>query len=79
MKDLYWIIHDKSDYEQIRITTNTFRDVEYLHIRNYYMDFDESWCPGKGIAIPISISNIQRILEALKEIISEKEYNDIIT
>ena len=26
--------------EQIRLTINTFREVEYLHLRKYYLDFD---------------------------------------
>ena len=25
--------------EQIRLTINTFRGIEYLHLRKYYLDF----------------------------------------
>ena len=40
------IVHyDEEKQVQIRVTVNTFREVEYLHVRKYYMDFDEEWKP----------------------------------
>ena len=38
------IVHyDEEKQVQIRVTVNTFRETEYLHVRKYYMDFDEEW------------------------------------
>ena len=40
------VIHyDEVKQEQVRVTVNTFRGVEYLHVRKYYMDFTEEWKP----------------------------------
>lgn len=33
--------------EQIKLTINTFRDIEYLHLRKYYLDFDGDFKPSK--------------------------------
>ena len=44
--------------EQIRLTINTFRDVEYLHLRKYYLDFDGDFKPSKdGVAMKLNFSN----------------------
>ena len=38
------VIHyDEVKEIQIRLTINTFRGVEYMHLRKYYMDFEEEW------------------------------------
>ena len=37
------IIHyDEAKEIQVRLTISTFRGVEYLGVRKYYLDFDES-------------------------------------
>ena len=39
-------IHYDTDKEvQIRLTVSTFRGVEYLSLRKYYLDFFEEWKP----------------------------------
>ena len=36
------VIHyDEAKEVQVRLTINSFRGIEYLHVRKYYMDFDE--------------------------------------
>ena len=41
------VIHyDEEKQTQIRVVVSTFRDTEYLHVRRYYMDFDEQWKPS---------------------------------
>ena len=49
------IIHyDEQKETQIRVVVSTFRGIEYLHLRRYYLDFDEEWKPSpEGIAMPI--------------------------
>ena len=36
------IHYDEEKQTQIRVTVNTFRGIEYLHVRKYYMDFELS-------------------------------------
>ena len=50
------IVHETEDgLEQVRLTVNTFREVEYIHLRKYYLDFNEEWKPSsKGIAMPLN-------------------------
>ena len=74
------IIHEKEDgLEQIRLTVNTFRQVEYLHIRKYYLDFNEEWKPSKdGISKPLNLTNSYEMFAALVEILSLAESKDMI-
>ena len=38
------VIHyDEEKQTQVRVTVNTFRSVEYLSVRKYYMDFNEEF------------------------------------
>lgn len=68
---------DKS--EKIYVMINTFRNVEYLHIRKYYQDFDESWKPSKdGIAIPLDFDNSRELFESLVEILSISEVKGVL-
>ena len=65
--------------EQIRLTINTFREVEYLHLRKYYLDFDGDFKPSKdGVAMKLNFSNSRGLFEGLVEIISLAEAKDIL-
>ena len=65
--------------EQVRLTINTFREVEYIHLRKYYLDFNEEWQPSsKGIAMPLNLSNSYELFAALVEILSLAESKDTI-
>ena len=48
------VIHyDEVKETQVRLTISTFRGIEYLSVRKYYLDFDEEWKPTKdGISMP---------------------------
>ena len=74
------VIHyDEEKQEQIRLTVNTFRGIEYLHLRKYYMDFEEEWQPTpKGVALPLDFNNSRELFRALTEIISLAESRQII-
>ena len=76
----YTIIHENEDgLEQVRLTINTFREVEYIHLRKYYLDFNEEWQPSsKGIAMPLNLSNSYELFAALVEILSLAESKDTI-
>lgn len=74
------IVSESEDgFEQIRVTVNEFRDIQYLHIRKYYMDFDEEWLPTpQGIAIPVTLTNISSLFRALTKILADSEVLDTV-
>tara|TARA_B100002051_G_C16644147_1_gene590277 strand:- start:817 stop:1128 length:312 start_codon:yes stop_codon:yes gene_type:complete len=73
------IHYDEEKQTQIRVTVNTFRGIEYLHVRKYYMDFEEEWKPTpEGIAMPVDFNNARELFRALVEILSLAESREII-
>lgn len=71
--------HDEEKHLQVRLTVSTFRGVEYLHLRKYYMNFDEEWCPTPdGIAFPLDMNNTRELFAGLVEIISLAESKEIL-
>ena len=74
------VIHYDRDKEiQIRLSVNTFRGVEYLHFRKYYLSFEEDWMPSnEGIAMPLDMNNTRELFAALTEILSLAESKDIL-
>lgn len=74
------IIHyDEEKQVQVRLTISDFRDVEYLHVRKYYMDFTEEWKPSnEGVALPLSLENSRELFAGLVEILSLAESKEII-
>ena len=82
------INYDREREIQIRLTVSTFRGVEYLSLRKYYLDFHEEWKPTPdGISMPITIENSRELFIGLTEILSlaeskciiEEEFKDIIS
>jgi len=56
---------------QVRLVVNIFRDIEYIHVRKYFLSFDGDWVPSKeGISIPLTIQNSYALLEGFAEICS---------
>jgi len=78
-EDVFWrVIHETPD-KQIRLTINEFRDVEYLHLREYYLDFEEVWLPSnKGVSMPLSLDNSRELFAGMLEILSLAESKDLI-
>ena len=74
------IIHYNEDKEtQVRLTINTFRGIEYLHLRKYYLDFNEEWKPTpEGVAMPLDFNNSRELFVGLTEILSLAESKEII-
>ena len=65
--------------EQIRLTINEFRGVEYLHLRKYYLDFEGDFKPSKdGIAMSLDFENSKALFEGLVEILSLAEAKQIL-
>lgn len=74
------IISENEDAtEQIRLTINTFREIEYLHLRKYYLDFDGDFKPSKdGVAMKLDFENSRKLFEGLVEILSLAEAKGIL-
>jgi hypothetical protein len=74
------VVHYDTEKEiQIRLTVSVFRGIEYLHLRKYYMNFDEEWCPTpEGVAFPLDFSNSRELFAGLVEILSLAESKEII-
>ena len=73
------IFYDEEKQTQIRVVVSTFNSIEYLHVRKYYMDFDEEWRPSpEGIAMPPDFANSRELFRALTEILSLAESKAII-
>ena len=76
---VYERVINEKDTEQLRLVINTFRGVEYLSLRKYYLDFDEEWLPSKeGISMPLDIENAQELFTGLVEILSLAESKSIL-
>ena len=77
--DVYSRIITNDGLKQVRLYVNEFRDVEYLHIREFYLDFDEEWKPTqKGISIPLEIETSKELFIALSEILSLAESRKVL-
>ena len=74
------IIHYNEEKEiQVRLTVSTFRGIEYLHLRKYYLAFDEEWMPSsEGIAMELDFDNSRELFAGLVEILSLAESKDIL-
>lgn len=75
------ILHENEEKGyQLRLVVNVFREVEYIHIRKYFLSFQDGYVPSKeGISMPASMQNIYALLDALIEICSYEESTDAIT
>ena len=74
------VVHYNEDTEiQVRLTVNTFRGIEYLHLRKYYLSFNEEWCPSpEGIAMELDFDNSRELFAGLVEILSLAESKEIL-
>jgi len=73
------IHYNEEKHERVYLTVNSFRNTEYLHIRKYYLDFDEEWKPTRdGIAMPLDFDNSRGLFEALVEILSISEVKGVL-
>lgn len=76
---IYEKVIQETETEQVRLVINTFRDVEYLSLRKYYLDFSEEWLPSKeGISMPIDFDNSRNLFQGLVEILSLAESKNIL-
>jgi predicted AAA+ superfamily ATPase len=68
------IVHEYEDGRQVKLTINTFNGKEYLHLREYYLNFDGDSLPSsKGISVPLDLANSYELFTGLVEILSLAE------
>lgn len=64
---------------EYRLTVSSFRGVEYISIRKYYLDFEEEWRPTpEGVSFPITIANSKELFIGLTEILSKAESREVV-
>lgn len=74
------ISENEDKNSQLRLVVNEFRDVQYVHLRKYYQDYEGSWLPTKeGASFPASIQSIYSLLDGLIEICAKEESSHAIT
>ena len=76
---VYEKVIQEADTEQVRLVINTFRGVEYMSLRKYYLNFDEEWLPSKeGLTMPLDLENSRELFIGLVEILSLAESKSIL-
>lgn len=78
-EEVYSRIIQENEFNQVRLTVNIFRGVEYIHLRKYYMDFTEEWKPSsEGIGMALNLNNSKELFAGLLEILSLAESKELI-
>jgi len=74
------VVHyDEVKEIQVRLVVSTFRGIEYLHLRKYYLDFNEEWKPTpEGVAMQLDFNNSRELFAGLIEILSLAESKAIL-
>jgi hypothetical protein len=64
---------------QLRLVVSEFRDVQYVHLRKYFLSYEGDFVPTKeGASFPATIQSIYSLLDGLIEICSKEESVDAI-
>ncbi len=64
---------------QTRLVLNDFRDTTYIQLRKYFLSYEGEWMPTReGVSIPVSIENVQNLLDGILDILSKHEGEEII-
>lgn len=78
-------IYEKLVYEdtvksiQLKVVVNEFRDIQYLHIRKYFLSYEGDWVAShEGVSMPITIDNVVKLTDALLELCSTAEGTDLL-
>lgn len=64
---------------QYRLAVTEFRDSNYLSVREWYLDFDEVWCPTRnGFTLPYNISTVAVLYNGLNALLAKAEHLEIL-
>ncbi len=73
------IWQDEQGFNQVRLTVNEFRGIEYLHVRKYFLDFEgEFHASNQGVALPLEVESTRELFRAVAEVISLAESKELI-
>ena len=73
------IYQDDSKNLQLRVVLGEFREIEYLHIRKYFQSYEGDWVPSsEGVSVPITIDIVIKLTDALLELCSNSEGDDLL-
>lgn len=74
------LIYENTDKGyQYKLVLSEFRDVQYIHIRKYYLTYEGEYVPSKeGATIPVTIQNLYALLDALVDLSSKGETDEAI-
>lgn len=68
------IYEDEIKCYQLRLVLNEFREKVYLHLRKYFLSFDDGYVASReGITMELTMSNSFALLDGLLEIMSDIE------
>lgn len=66
-------------FYQLKLVLNEFRDKQYLHLRKYFLSFDEGYIASReGASMEASMANIFALLDGLLELVSSAEGEEAI-
>ena len=78
-------LYEKLVYEneakgyQLRLVVNEFREVQYVHLRKYFLSYEGDYVPSReGISMEASLDNVVSLLDGLMEIVSHEEAKDAV-
>lgn len=67
------------DKNPVLFTVNEFNGKEYLHIREYYLDFEGEYKPtNKGVSLEYDINSARELFRAFSHILAKTEFLDIL-
>lgn len=74
------VIYDKLIYEnelkgyQLRLVMNEFRDKPYLHLRKYFLSFEDGYIPSReGASMEATLCNVYALLDGLLDLVANAE------
>ena len=73
------IYEDMNKFLQLRVVVSEFREVDYLHIRKYFLSYENEWLPSKeGVSMPVTIDNIIKLTDAMLDLCATAEGTDLL-
>ena len=81
MSDIYekLIFENEEKGFQYKLTVSEFKDIEYLHIRKYFLSYEGEYLPSsEGASFPLTIESTFALLEGLIEICAQAESKEVV-
>ncbi len=73
------IYQNDAKFYQLKLVLNEFRDKQYLHLRKYFLSFDEGYIASReGASMEASMANVFALLDGLLDLVSQAEGDEVI-